>query len=84
MLSLIIREMPPDVKSWLLGKDPDAGKKLRAGGEGGHRGWGDCMASLTQWTWDWANSGRWWRTGKPGMLQSMRLQRVIHDWETEQ
>ena len=26
------------------------------------------MASLTQWTWAWADSGRWWRTGKPGML----------------
>ena len=32
----------------------------------------------------WANSGRWWRTGKPGMLQSMWLQRVRHDWATEQ
>ena len=27
--------------------------------------------------------GRWWRTGKPGMLQSMRSQRVRHDWATE-
>ena len=36
-------------------------------------GW---MASPTQWTWVWANSGRWWRTGKPGVLQSMGLQRV--------
>ena len=26
----------------------------------------------------------WWRTGKPGVLQSMRLPRVGHDWETEQ
>ena len=29
-------------------------------------------------------SGRWWRTGKPGVLQSMRLQRFGHDWATEQ
>ena len=29
------------------------------------------MASPTQWTWVWASSGRWWRTGKPGVLQSM-------------
>ena len=36
-------------------------------------GW---MASPTQWTWVWANSGRRWRTGKPGVLQSMGLQRV--------
>ena len=32
------------------------------------------MASLTQWTWVWASSGRWWRTGKTGMLQSMGSQ----------
>ena len=37
-------------------------------GEGGDRGWDGCMASLTQWTWARANSGRWRRTGKPGML----------------
>ena len=41
------------------------------------------MASLTQWTWVWVNSGRWWWTGRPGMLQSMGLQRVGHDWVTE-
>ena len=41
------------------------------------------MASLTQWTWDWANSGSWWRTGKPGMLQSLGLQRIIHHWVNE-
>ena len=29
------------------------------------------MVPLTQWTWAWANSGRQWRTGKPGVLQSM-------------
>ena len=40
----------------------------------GNRGWDGWMASLTQWTWDWANSRRWWRTGKPGILQSMELQ----------
>ena len=39
---------------------------------------------LTQWTWVWANSGRWWRTGRPGVLQLMGWQRVIHDWVTEQ
>ena len=41
------------------------------------------MASLTQWTWVWVNSGSWWWTGRPGMLQSMGLQKVGHDWETE-
>ena len=38
----------------------------------GNRGWDGWMASVTQWTWVWANSGRQWRTGKPGVLQSMR------------
>ena len=42
------------------------------------------MVLLTQWTWVWGNSGKWWRTGKPGMLQSVGLQRVRHDWATEQ
>ena len=42
------------------------------------------MASLTQWTWVWENSGRCWKTRKPGVLQSMGLQRVGHDWVTEQ
>ena len=36
------------------------------------------------WTWAWANSGRWWRTGMPGVLQSMGLQRGGHDWVTEE
>ena len=41
------------------------------------------MASLTQWTWIWANPGRWWRKGKPGVLQSMGSQRVGQDLATE-
>ena len=41
------------------------------------------MASLTRQTWVWASSGSWWRTGKPGVLQSMGSQRVRHDWATE-
>ena len=40
------------------------------------------IASLTQWTQVWANSRRWWRTGKPGVLQFMGSQRVGHDWVT--
>ena len=38
------------------------------------------MASLTQWTWVWASSGRWWGTRKPGLLQSIGSKRVRHDW----
>ena len=44
-------------------------ERLRAGGEADNRGWRGWMASSTQWTWVWPNSRRYWRTGKPGMLQ---------------
>ena len=47
------------------------------------RGWDGCMASLIQWTWAWVNSGSWWWTGRPGVLQFMGSQRVGHDWATE-
>ena len=52
-------------------------------GEGDDRGWDGWMASPTQWTWAWVNSGSWRGTGMPGMLQSMGSQRVGHDWATE-
>ena len=39
--------------------------------------------SPTQWTWVWVSSGSWWWIGRPGVLQSMRLQRLGHDWATE-
>ena len=64
-------------------KRPWCQKRLRAGGEGNIRGWDGWMASLTQRTWVWANSGRRWRTGKSGMLESMGSQRVRHNWATE-
>ena len=41
------------------------------------------MASLTRWTWVWASSNSWWWTGEPGVLQSMGLQGVGHNWATE-
>ena len=72
---------PPHAKSWLTGKDADAG-----------RGWGQVekgmiahgwMALPTRWTWVWVGSGSWWWTGKPGVLESMGSQRVGHDWATE-
>ena len=66
--------------SW---KRPWCWESLRAEGEGDGRGWDDWMASLTRWTWVWVNSGSWWWTGRPGVLQSMGSQRVRHDWETE-
>ena len=73
---------PPDEKSWLIRKDPDAGKDWRQE-EKGMRGWDGWMASLTQWTWVWASSGSWWWTGRPGVLQSMESQKVGHDRATE-
>ena len=54
-------------------KRPWCWERLRAGGEGDDRGWDGWVASLTQWTWVWVNSGSWWWTGKAGMLQSMEL-----------
>ena len=74
---------PLDVKSRLIRKDLDLGK-IQGRRRRGDRKWDDWMASLTQWTWAWARSRRWWRIGKPGVLQSMGLQRVRHDWVTEQ
>ena len=56
---------------------------LGAGGEGDDRGWVGWMASRTRWTWVWVNSGRWWWTGRPGVLRFMGSQRVGHDWATE-
>ena len=58
-------------------------ERLKAG-EAGDRGWDGWMASLIQWTQVWTNSRGQWKTGKPGVLQSMRLQRVRHDLATEQ
>ena len=49
-------------------------------GEGDNRGWDGWMASLTQWTWVWINSRSCWWTGRPGVLQSMGLQRVSWTW----
>ena len=57
--------------------------KIEGRGEGDNRGWDGWMASLTQWTWVWVDSGSWWWTGRPGRLRFMGLQRVGHNWVTE-
>ena len=62
-------------------KRPWCWERLKAGGEGDDRGWDGGMASPTWWTCVWVNSGSQWWTGRPGMLQSMGLQRVGHDWQ---
>ena len=64
-------------------KRPWCWERLRAGGEGDDRGWDGWMASLTQWTWVWVDSGSWWWTGRPGVLRFMGWQRVRHDWAIE-
>ena len=64
-------------------KRPWCWERLKAG-EGDDRGWDGWMASPTQWTWVWTNSGRWWKTEKPGVLQSMGSQRARHDLAAEQ
>ena len=63
-------------KSLMLGKTE--GRRRRD-----DRGWDGWMASPTQWTWVWVNSGSWWWRGTPGVLWFMGLQRVGHDWATE-
>ena len=55
---------------------------LGAGGEGDNRGWDGWMASLTQLTWVWVDSGSWWWTGRPGVLWFMgsQSQTRLSDW----
>ena len=58
-------------------------ERLKAG-EGDNRRWDGWMASPAQWTWVWESFGRWWRTEKPGVLQSMESQKDQHSWATKQ
>ena len=58
-------------------------ERLKAGGKGDDRVWHGWMVSPTRWTWVWVDSGSWWWTEKPSLLQSMGSQRVRHDWATE-
>ena len=71
---------PSHAKSWLIGKDPDAG-----------RDWGQEEKGMTEDEMaGWhhrligANPGRQRRIGKPGVLQSLRLKSWIRlsDWTT--
>ena len=72
----------------LMGRTESLEKTMMLGKIAGRRtrwqmGWNGWMASPTRWTWVCASSGNWWWTGNPGVLQSMGLQRVGHDWMTE-
>ena len=73
---------PHDAKNWLIWKDPDAGKDWRQE-EKGKTEDEIVGSSPTRRTWVWASSGSSWWTGKPGVLQSVGLQGVGHDWVTE-
>ena len=64
-------------------KRPWCWERWKVGGEGGDRGWDGWMTLPTRWTRVWVGSRSWWWTGKPGVLQSMEMQRVRHDWATE-
>ena len=79
-LSLNLATSCEDLTHW---KRPWCWEGLGAGGEGDDRGWNGWMASPTRCTWVWMNSGSWWWTGRPGVLQFMGSQRVGHDRATE-
>ena len=74
---------PPDVKEPTLWKRPWCWERLKARGEGGHRGRDGWMASLTQWAWNWANS---WKIVKDREAWSAAVSGIWagHDWTTEQ
>ena len=70
---------PLHAKSWLIGKDPDAGRdwgQEKGTTEDEMAGWHHRLDG----TWVWVKSGSWWSTGRPGELWFMGSQRVGHDW----
>ena len=73
---------PPDAKSRLIRKDPDAGTDWRQEEKGMTENGMVVWHQLTWWTWVWASSGRRLRTGEPGVLPSMGLQSwtQLSDW----
>ena len=83
MLKLKLQYLATWCKELTHWKRPWCWERLKVGGVGDDRGWDGWMASLTQWTWVWVNSGSWWWTGRPGMLRFMGSQRAGHNWVTE-
>ena len=79
----------PVANSRFIGKDPGAGKDWGQEEAGVTEDemtdvWHCLVASSTQRTWVCANSRRCWRTGKPGMLQSMRVSKSLTFISNEQ
>ena len=75
---------PPDVQSWLIRKDLDAGKGWWQE-EKAMRGWDGWMASPTQWMWVWVDSGSWWWTGldwHAAVYGVAKSQTQLSDWPT--
>ena len=83
ILKLKLQSLATSCEEMTYLKRPWCWDRLGAGREGDDRGWDGWMASPTRWTWVWVNSGSWWCTGRPGVLQFMGSQRVGHDWATE-
>ena len=83
MLKLKLQSLATSYKKLTHWKRLWCWEGLGAGGKGDDRGWDSWMASPTWWTWVWVNSGRWWWTGRAGVLLFMGLQRVWHNWTTE-
>ena len=75
--SHLMKSSDPLEKTRMLGKI--GGRRRRS-----DRGWDGWMASMSKWTWVGANSRRWWRIGKPDVLQFMVPRRVGHGLVTEQ
>ena len=83
MLKLTLQYFGHSCKELTHWERPWCWEGLGAGGEGDDRGWDGWMASPTRCTWVWVDSGSWWWTGRPGVLQFMGSQRVGHEWVTE-
>ena len=74
---------PPHAKSWLIGKDSDAGRDWGQEKKGTTEDEIDWMASKTRWTWVWVNPVNWWWRRRPGMLQIhgvAKSQTRLSDW----
>ena len=88
MLKVLYSIGPKGPIFWLLMQRADSLEMTISNGKDWRQeettGWDGWMVSPSQWTWVRATSGRWWRIGRPGVPQSMGLQRTENNWVTEQ